>query len=170
MVICGGNGCGKSALLNALMTAKEYAGSYGGFTFDPGAVSVDAEKATLSLSLTFSDEEREFVRTHFNTDCPEVDEVLIEIQKGGRAQTIKRSHPVQQLLGYFSPSREGSPGFFDYIDAYRHAHKVELARWEPQSPNDEHAKHNLSAPGGQQVPIDKAIPHKLEDARSRTTR
>jgi hypothetical protein len=29
MLICGGNGCGKSALLEALMTAKEYAGAYG---------------------------------------------------------------------------------------------------------------------------------------------
>ena len=43
MVICGGNGCGKSALLEALMTAKEHAGGYGNFSFDPRAASADRD-------------------------------------------------------------------------------------------------------------------------------
>lgn len=55
IVICGGNGCGKSALLEALMTAKEHAGSYGNFHFDPRAVSVDAAKATIKMTLSFGE-------------------------------------------------------------------------------------------------------------------
>jgi predicted ATP-dependent endonuclease of OLD family len=62
MVICGGNGCGKSALLNALMTAKEHAGAYGSFTFDPRAVSADADRAMISMTLEFAPNEREFVK------------------------------------------------------------------------------------------------------------
>src|SRR5687768_4336601 len=45
MVIAGGNGCGKSALLNALLTAKEHAAGYGYFSADPHAVSADADFA-----------------------------------------------------------------------------------------------------------------------------
>ena len=43
IVICGGNGCGKTALLEALMTAKEHAGSYAGFEFDTQAVAADGK-------------------------------------------------------------------------------------------------------------------------------
>lgn len=82
MVICGGNGCGKSAVLNALMTAKERAGAYGNFDFDPRAVSADANSATIELSLEFSDVERDFVGRQFKAECPETDRIVIEIKRG----------------------------------------------------------------------------------------
>ena len=113
MVLCGGNGCGKSALLEALMTAKEHAGAYGNFTFDPRAVSADRARGSIALRLAFSDEERTFVQSHFAGDCPEEDEVSIEINRGGGARVIKYSGPVSRLLSYYSRSL-GSPGFFDY--------------------------------------------------------
>ena len=91
MLICGANGCGKSALLEALMTAKERAGAYGNFRFDPRAVSADAEKATIKVVLKFSEKEREFVKTKFGNECPEEDEIVLEIQKDGGARAIKRS-------------------------------------------------------------------------------
>jgi recombinational DNA repair ATPase RecF len=86
MVICGGNGCGKSAVLNALMTAKEHAGAYGSFEFDPRAVSADSATATISLALAFSDVERQFVQRQFQTECPEADVIEIEIKKGGQGR------------------------------------------------------------------------------------
>ncbi len=58
MVICGGNGSGKSALLNALMAAKEHAAPYGGFNMDPRCVSSDAELARVTLKILFSEHER----------------------------------------------------------------------------------------------------------------
>jgi predicted ATP-dependent endonuclease of OLD family len=117
MVICGGNGCGKSALLNALMTAKERAGSYGNFDFDPRAVSADADFAHISMTLAFSPNEREFVKRQHSQDCPELDEVVIRINKGGGAQTVRRSDPTYRLFSYYSQAYLDSPGFFDYIDA-----------------------------------------------------
>ena len=70
MVICGGNGCGKSAFLQAIITAKEHAGAYGNFQFDPRAVSADADQARISLVMEFSDVERAFVEKHLSTECP----------------------------------------------------------------------------------------------------
>ncbi len=99
MVICGGNGCGKSALLEALMTAKEYAGAYGNFSFDPRAVSADAMKATVTMELEFSEDERSFVRQMFSGESPEKDEIIIEINKGGGGRAVKRSGTTHQLLG-----------------------------------------------------------------------
>jgi predicted ATPase len=143
MVICGANGCGKSALLEALMTAKEHAGAYGNFAFDPRAVSADAEKATIKVVLKFSESEREFVKAKFESECPKVDEVVIEIQREGRARAIKRSGPVKQLLGYYSRSI-GSPGFFDYINAHRRMQKNQLSTWDTNFLSDARAKETLA--------------------------
>jgi recombinational DNA repair ATPase RecF len=102
MVICGGNGCGKSALLNALMTAKEHASAYGNFAFDPRAVSADADQALISLRLQFNDTERDFVKRQFKAECPDTDEIVIEIKKGGAARAVKRSPTTKHLLGWYS--------------------------------------------------------------------
>ena len=100
MVICSGNGCGKSAFLQDLMTAKEHAGGYASFVFDLQSVSADADKATISMTLEFSEAEREFVKERqWGGECPEQDEVIVEIIKGGPGKVMKRSRPVSQLLG-----------------------------------------------------------------------
>jgi predicted ATPase len=144
MVICGGNGCGKSALLEALMTAKEHAGSYGNFSFDPMAVSADATKATITTKLAFTEDERSFVKEKFNIECPETDEVIIEINKGGGAQALKRSGSVKQLLSYYSHALD-SPGFFDYINAHRQNQKSRLQTWDSSFLSDERAKGTLAS-------------------------
>jgi len=142
-VICGGNGCGKSALLEAIMTAKEHAGSYGNFAFDPRAVSTDAEKATLTMNLSFTDEERSFVQKTYGSECPEADEIIVEITKGGGARTVKRSDAVRRLLSYYSQAI-GSPGFFDYINADRRVVKLQLQSWDASFLSDERAKQTLA--------------------------
>ena len=143
MVICGGNGCGKSALLEALMTAKEHAGAYGNFRFDPRAVSADATQATITMKLAFADNERLFVKERLGSECPETDEVVIEINKGGGARAVKRSRPAKQLLSYYSQAL-GSPGFFDYINAYRQAQKSQLQTWDASFLSDDRAKQTLA--------------------------
>ncbi len=143
MIICGGNGCGKSSLLEALMTAKEHAGSYGNFSFDPKAVSANAGKATISISLSFSAQEREFVKRLHNVDCPETDDIEIEILKGGSARVLKRSKPASRLLSHYSTT-EGSPGFFDYITAHRQTSKQDLSSWDATFLSDEKAKQTLA--------------------------
>lgn len=143
MVICGGNGCGKSALLEALMTAKEHAGAYGNFAFDPRAVSADAAKAAITMKLKFSEDERLFVKERYDADCPETDEVIIEILKGGEARVIKRSGPTSRLLSYYSQAL-GSPGFFDYINPDRRIHKTQLQTWDASFLSDDRAKQTLA--------------------------
>jgi predicted ATPase len=143
MVICGGNGCGKTALLEALMTAKEHAGAYGNFPFDPRAVSADAQKATVTMSLEFEEKERQFVKDKYNTECPEKDEVIIEINKGGAVRAVKRSTAIARLLGYYSRAL-GSPGFFDYINADRQVRKLELRTWDSSYLSDDYAKRTLA--------------------------
>jgi predicted ATPase len=144
MVVCGGNGCGKSALLEALMTAKERAGSYGNFTFDPRAVSADADQGRISITLQFSQEEREFVEGKFGETCPEQDEVVVEVLKGGRSRAVKRSSPVSRLFSFYSRAL-GSPGFFDYMTAHRQAQKTELQTWDASFLSDDTAKQTLAA-------------------------
>jgi predicted ATPase len=143
MVICGGNGCGKSALLEALMTAKEHAGSYGNFSFDPRAISADSEKSTISMGLEFSAEEITFIKKTYGEDCPAIDELIIEINKVGGPRVLKRSSPAYRLLSYFSRLK-GSPGFFDYITAYRSPQKINLTTWESRYLTDDLAKSTLA--------------------------
>lgn len=143
MVICGGNGCGKSALLEALMTAKEHAGAYGNFSFDPRTVSADAPKAIITMKLAFVEDERLFVKENFGSECPETDEVVIEINKGGGARAVKRSESARRLLSYYSRAL-GSPGFFDYINAYRQTRKSQLQTWDASFLSDDRTKQTLA--------------------------
>lgn len=144
MVICGGNGCGKSALLEALMTAKEHAGAYGNFPFDPRAVSADATKATITMALSFAENERLFVKDKFGQECAETEEVIIEIDKIAGSRVLKRSAATHQLLRYYSRTL-GSLGFFDYIGAYRQTQKKrELKTWDASYLSDDFAKQTLA--------------------------
>jgi predicted ATPase len=143
MVICGGNGSGKSALLEALMTAKEHAGAYGNFAFDARAVSANAQKATISLRLQFSGEEQAFVQKAFGQACPEQEEIIIEIVKDGGARLIQRSKSAARLLSSYGRAL-GSPGFFDYITAHRQTPKTQLQTWDASFMSDSIAKNTLA--------------------------
>jgi predicted ATPase len=143
MVICGGNGCGKSALLEALMTAKEAAGAYGNFQFDPRAVSADSTHTNISMTLAFSEEEQAFVKEKFGEVCPDVEEVVIRINAGGAGQAIQRSPATYHLLSFYS-RKLGSPGFFDYITAHRQTQKADLRTWDSQFLSDDIAKQTLA--------------------------
>jgi predicted ATPase len=156
MVICGGNGCGKSAFLQALMTVKEHAGSYGAFEYDQRAVSADATKATISMTLAFSEADREFVSTKpWGGPCPAQDEIVVEIEKGGQGRATKRSGPVHNLLGWYSRQYLNPPGFFDFIEAYRLSPKKQLSAWNAEYLSDERAKQTLGAQGSQKFQFTK---------------
>lgn len=147
MVICGGNGCGKSAILHAIMAAKEHAAPYGGFQMDPRCVSSDSELAKIALKVEFSEVERNWYKEKYNQDCPAEDEIELEIEKGGRARATKRSQIVRHLLSWYSREYQDSPGFFDYIDAHRFVGKRDLSTWDSQSLSDQRSKEDLGAAG-----------------------
>jgi len=155
MVICGSNGCGKSALLNAIMAAKEHAAPYGGFQMDPRCVSSNSELARVTLGIRFSDVEQDWYREKYNQECPSSDEIILEIQKGGRASVPKRSQVVRNLLSWYSREYKESPGFFDYIDAHRIAVKKDLSTWNSSSLSDQQSKQSLGAVGTQKFNLIK---------------
>ena len=147
MVICGGNGSGKSALLNALMTAKEHAAPYGGFYADPRTVSADSEKATITMHLQFSKNEQEWYKKQFDQDCPESDNVVIEIKSGGSAKALKRSAVIKNILSWYSRAYKKSPGFFDYIDSHRITKKKQISTWNTSGLSDANFKQTLVTVG-----------------------
>ena len=155
MVICGGNGCGKSAVLQALMTAKERTGAYGHYRFDPRVVSADATHATVSMTLEFSATEREFVETQWQQECPEVDDIVVEIERGGGVRSTKRSVAAHQLLSHYSKSVLKSAGFFDFIDAHRFAPRKQLSVWNAEFLDDDRAKQTLGAAGSDKFQFTK---------------
>lgn len=155
MVVCGGNGCGKSAFLRALMTAKEQAGQTGGFQFDPSAVSVDAETACITMGLRFNCVERGWYEQVHKNACPEEDEIVVELGRGGGARTIKRSDPTAKLLSWYSRTFRASPGFFEYIGAHRTPKRKQLSTWNPEMLSDDRCKRTLAAPGDQKFQFTK---------------
>ncbi len=156
MVICGGNGCGKSAILNALMTAKEHAAAYGNFQFDPKAVSADATTATISMTLEFTEYERAFVMDRFDMNCPDREEISITIpRESHQSPKVSRSTPVYQLLSSYFRSGRNTPGFFDYIDAHRQVQKSQLSTWDTSALSEERTKQTLSSLGTQKFQYTK---------------
>lgn len=147
VVICGGNGCGKSAVLQALMTAKEHAAPYGGFTTDPRCVSADATMARIEMNIAFSPVERDWYKAKYGEECPELDGIVIEIAPGGSARAIKKSSYTKHLLSWYSREYAASPGFFDYIDAHRLHTKKDLSTWDTTALNDARVKQSLGAQG-----------------------
>jgi predicted ATPase/predicted RNase H-like HicB family nuclease len=155
MVICGANGCGKSSILHALMAAKEHAAPYGGFQMDPRCVSACAELASVTLRVEFSELERQWYRDKYSQECPEQDEIILQIHRGGRANVPKRSTVVRNLLSWYSREYKDSPGFFDYIDAHRVVARKELSTWNSSSLSDQHYKQSLGQVGTQKFNVIK---------------
>jgi hypothetical protein len=99
------------------------------------------------MTLEFSQRERDFVQSMWKSQCPDSDEIVVEIAKGGSMRTRKRSGAANNLLSYYSRSVLNSPGFFDYIDAYRLAPKKDLSTWNAETLSDQNAKGTLGAIG-----------------------
>jgi AAA15 family ATPase/GTPase len=148
MVLCGGNGCGKSALLDAIMTAKECVGAYGNFRFDRRAVSAGAEKATIELTLAFTEQECKLMKDKYNQVCPESQKIIVEFYRNGETRINPALSPaVHQLLSHYSSesnSMSVPPGFFEYINAYRQTQKIQLQQLDLGSLSDARIKETLA--------------------------
>jgi len=161
MVIGGANGSGKSAILSALMTAKEQAGSYGGFVNDPRAVSAGAETATITMTVSFSENERTFLEQR-NSPSPEEDSFTIRLRKDGGGALDRYSQPIATIFGYHARSQPNPPGFFDYIDAHRQYTKGQLNNWDTSILADDQIKQTLASSGEQKF---RATKHYLSSLK-----
>ena len=142
VVICGRNGCGKSALLEALITAKEIVGSYG-FSIDNMCVSADADIAKISLTLEFDEKEQIFVREKLNQNLLPEELLRVEINKGGRSQPIGVSQAARVLLRHYSTEHDYKPGFFDYINVERRIKKFKINTLDTSALSDQNTKETL---------------------------
>lgn len=144
LVICGSNGCGKSSILEALMTAKEAIAGYGYFSTNPNCVSANADKARIELTILFNDKDVELINAQSQNrelESPEF-RFVVEIQKNGNTSIIEISSNarVQNLLSRYN---EGSI-FFDYFSAHRGNSKNSLSNWSPSHLNEDTIKQILS--------------------------
>lgn len=158
MVVCGGNGCGKSALLSALVLAKEASGSYGNGPGDQlTSISADAIQCRIVVTLEFDEAEQAFLKEvpslphHRPTSQPfagPTATIDVTLRKGQPNQppSIQCPEAVRRLLSSYSRV-VGAPGFFDFIDAHRVYPRMQVSSWEPHSTSDEAAKGTLVVPG-----------------------
>lgn len=162
LVVCGGNGCGKSALLSALVLAKEVSGGYGtGFNFQQAWISADASECRITLTLAFDGADQNFFRNrpinpHQPPSAPFTDSsatIHVTARRGAPPhEAVSSDCPpaVRELLASYSRS-VGAPGFFDFIDAHRIYPRMQLSTWDPQASSDMAARGTLILPGADSV-------------------
>jgi AAA15 family ATPase/GTPase len=146
MVICGGNGCGKSALLEALMIAKESVGPYGNFNIDKRAISSNAEQAAITMTLSFKDHEISLAKNMLFGELHGTEEIVVTINRKG-GNNVKAPESLKRFLGYYSTNYNGSnesPGFFEYINAYRQTQKTRIQQFDLQSLSDGRTRDTLA--------------------------
>ncbi|MEL1241508.1 AAA family ATPase [Flavobacterium flavipallidum] len=142
IVICGGNGSGKSSILEALMTAKETLGSYGYFQINPNCVSADSEFCDLKIDLTLIDKEIEYLKEIYpQNEITHNYSATIRILKNGNTSIIESSPGnVNGLFSRYSENRS----FFDYFSAQRINVKSNLNSWNSDFLNEDRMKQLLS--------------------------
>lgn len=147
VVICGSNGSGKSAILEALMTAKEAIGSYGGyFQKNPNATTANADKC--SIVVRFGITESEMKSCLNGHQMAEFEKHLIS-EFTATITIEKLGHITMQTIPHYGYSGlfqtyHNSKGFFDYFNAHRVHHKSIIDSWKPNALNEDLMKRNLA--------------------------
>lgn len=142
VVICGGNGSGKSSILEALMTAKETLGSYGYFQRNRNCVSADSEFCELKIVLILTQDEIEYSKQiDPSNQLGNEYTAIIRILKDGNTNVINQSNGnLHRLFSRYSANRS----FFDYFSAQRTNVKTALNTWDSNFLNENTIKQLLS--------------------------
>jgi predicted ATPase len=120
IVVGGINGCGKSAILEAIYMAKEAAGLEARNPAQgKNVISSDQNSAHVILDIQLDPKDRAFVSQHLDNDCPETARLDVTFFRGSGFPIVRCPRPVRWLLQSLAIGLPDAPGYFDYFDAHR---------------------------------------------------
>ena len=139
IVLAGPNGCGKTSVLEAIISAKEGLGSYGEWRFSQEWIRKGADYAVVEIDWELSENERKdgekYARSR--TLFPKKEfKGKLDIKHG----VIDGNRRLEKLLSSYSHS--GETGIFEYIDSHRVLGKTSVSSADSVELNEERIKHN----------------------------
>ncbi len=145
VLLWGGNGSGKSAILEAVLLAKEAAteGTQA-FLNERNIVAADSNSAQVRLVLEFSPDDIAFARNHLSLLCPREADIKVTFQKGHKRPICNCHGEVRRLLAIFSLAAN-APGYFDYFPASRRIQEQKLNSVNLAIPHEQ-ARNSLTNP------------------------
>lgn len=126
IVLGGGNGCGKSSILEAIYLAKEAAAASNYLSMrNKNVISSGARFASVDMTLELSSIDREFAERISGKFCPEHAEISVKFIRDQDRPVADCNGVVRRLLSDFRLG-QGAPGYFDYFSAHRRTQEQKL--------------------------------------------
>lgn len=151
IVICGGNGSGKSSILEAILAHRNslvylFDRKSNNVRFDPNSISADKNSTQLEVEYEFSDEEIEFIQNTYKLSLPKRYRPKITIKKiidphlrfdpndidnpqPNNNLVIENPNP-NKAIDHILFDHKSGVSVFDYFSAIRDNQKQPISNWQ----------------------------------------